>query len=421
MTRSAVFKICEEFAFVVFCAATIFMLLFSVTAVHKWNSPWNQLSILIACLLPFVLTVTLKAPEWFKAKKLPRDIFIVSIIIILGSLNAVFSDDWQASIKGMGLFIISGVSVFVAARYLINSRLREKIILWLYLSCLIYFGYKGISHFSRGGYIWWFAGAVQQTAGSLIILLSAGPLILISYAKNWWQKSFLIICLLSSISILLINGKKGPLLALAIMLFFVGFFLIKKNFWKYFIVTLLFLGGIIYQIKDNIPEEIKVNFFGTYSIPIRMEYYPLALHVIAKEPIFGKGLYAPLTKYLSDYSGKFYGQSEIISLMPRDVFIDDVERNTSTFANMILCLFAEMGSLLALIYIGFVGHIISVLLQYIKEKPEARLHAIMLLTPLVGFLVHSMTFDSLKYPDLNWIFHSLLGMTASFNMLHDEV
>ena len=34
----------------------------------------------------------------------------------------------------------------------------------------------------------------------------------------------------------------------------------------------------------------------------------------------------------------------------------------------------------------------------------------LLLIVLLGFLAHSMTFDSLKYPHLNWVFHSFLGL-----------
>ena len=32
---------------------------------------------------------------------------------------------------------------------------------------------------------------------------------------------------------------------------------------------------------------------------------------------------------------------------------------------------------------------------------------------LIGFAVHSMAYDNLRYPHLNWIFHSLLGLVAN--------
>ena len=40
------------------------------------------------------------------------------------------------------------------------------------------------------------------------------------------------------------------------------------------------------------------------------------------------------------------------------------------------------------------------------------MHASLLLIVVAGFIVHSMTFDSLKYPHLNWLFHSFLGLMA---------
>ncbi|MCK4817157.1 hypothetical protein KA005_15410, partial [bacterium] len=77
-----------------------------------------------------------------------------------------------------------------------------------------------------------------------------------------------------------------------------------------------------------------------------------------------------------------------------------------------------MGGLFSITYIALIVYILRNVFCNIKENPEKRLQAAMLLIPLTGFLIHSMTFDSLLFPHLNWIFHSYLGLMANFDKMN---
>jgi hypothetical protein len=48
--------------------------------------------------------------------------------------------------------------------------------------------------------------------------------------------------------------------------------------------------------------------------------------------------------------------------------------------------------------------------QAIRKTPHRRCDVGFIMAALIGFFVHSMTYDSLRFPNLNWIFHSILGM-----------
>lgn len=415
-----VWKSWESFAFFLFSLSTIFMVLFSVPAVQKWPVPWNQLSILIACTIPLLLVLIQKIPEWIKNREIPIEIVLIGIILVLGISSAAFSEDRWGTMKGMGLFFLSGIMVFLTTYHLLNSKLKQTIFLWVFFGCYVVFCSYGFYHFFSGGKIWLFTDVLQQ-AGSIIILLLAGPLILIARTKGRLGYSIFAICLLIGGILIFLIGRKGPLLSLVVMIMFFG--LLHKKFWIYCLVFLLMLG-LVFQFKDKIPSLYKVHFSRPNSVFIRLENYSLAYHVFKKKPLFGKGLYTPLLPYLSDYKGVYYNEN--LKLNPKTTkgisyksFYNDV-RDNKTFANIILCLFVEMGSIFAITYIGLVSYILIKFLRYIRDKPELRLHAILLLTPLVGFFVHSMTFDSLKYPDLNWMFHSLLGLMANFDKFHSK-
>ena len=155
------------------------------------------------------------------------------------------------------------------------------------------------------------------------------------------------------------------------------------------------------------PRKLTRSLIGSKrSILFRMENYAFAGHIFLKKPFFGIGLHAPISEYLKDYQqtitkDKRYQSKHI--------------KPNQTLENMILCGFVEMGGIFSITYIALIINLLRNMFRSIREKPEKRLHAVLLLTPLFGFFIHSMTFDSLIYPHLNWLFHSLLGIIANFS------
>ena len=49
----------DHLAFILFALSGFFMIFFSVTAVQDWPYPWNRWPIIITCLAPLALALTL--------------------------------------------------------------------------------------------------------------------------------------------------------------------------------------------------------------------------------------------------------------------------------------------------------------------------------------------------------------------------
>ena len=82
------------------------------------------------------------------------------------------------------------------------------------------------------------------------------------------------------------------------------------------------------------------------------------------------------------------------------------------FDNMALCFLGETGGFFTMAYIGLGLYLILNILIFRKHHSENHVKTLLIIAVLAGFIAHSLTFDSLKNPHLNWIFHSLLALFA---------
>lgn len=405
----------DRLAFIIYSLSTVFMIFFSVVAVKKWPSPWNQLSILIACLAPFLMVLLKNIPEWARSKNIPSDIKVIIILFALGAVNVFFSSDQLSSLKGMGLFLISGVVIFVTSSYLLNSKTRILIFSWLVSSCLFIIILHGLYAVSKNqwGYsleLWpdFLFSYNPLPAGSSLILLSAGPLVLFSKAKPWCKYFIFPLVFLSTLYMAYHLAGKGLFVSLFVMIVFSGY-IFAKRFWLFSLILVLILM-MGYQFKDSFPQYSNVyknKLVLKDSALIRLEYYFFAYHILKKEPLFGVGYHTPLETYLSDYEKKVIASA--IENRPFSYYV----KQLTTLDNMLLCLWVEGGSLFIAIYLFF---LYSLFRRFFLEKskaPEDFHFAMLLLVPLIGFMIHSMTYDSLKFPNLNWLFHSLLGLMVN--------
>ena len=80
---------------------------------------------------------------------------------------------------------------------------------------------------------------------------------------------------------------------------------------------------------------------------------------------------------------------------------------------MALFFLGQTGLLFTGAYACLIFYLTKILIKNSNENADIKLQGMLLLTVLVGFTVHSMTYDSLRYPHLNWLFHSLLGLIAN--------
>jgi hypothetical protein len=152
---------------------------------------------------------------------------------------------------------------------------------------------------------------------------------------------------------------------------------------------------------------LKEKLLKKETVLVRMEFYYIALDVLKEKPVFGLGFNPSLSRFIPvDYEPKIYPKDEAHSIffsMAQGIYV---------FDNMFLSLVCEMGGLFALTYIGFLVYVLKNVGLVRSENANVRAHTSLLLIVVAGFLLNSLTFDSLKYPHLNWIFHSLLGLMA---------
>jgi hypothetical protein len=378
------------------------MIFFSVSALQAWPYPWNKFSVLLACLTPFILVLVLKAPQWINSKEFKKGLLFVPIILILAMLNIAFSENRITTLKVMTLFIISGLGIFVVTSCLLTTKFRKTIFLWLCWACLLalciygtleYINKKAIHLLSYN----------PIPAGSLLILLFVGPFLLFPSSSRWLR--FLqLSSIVFSVAVIVMIGKRGPLLVLLVMAFLCGILLPGRKLWIISLIAVI-LVGTGYKMRNHLPRTLRKNVIVDKNISFRLENYGFAAHVFLKKPLFGIGLRPSMTEYLKDYRQKVTKNPEYSTFIQK----------RKTLENMILCGFVEMGGLFVISYIALIIYLLRNLFRSMTDKPEKRLQAVLFLIPLTGFLIHSMTFDSLMFPHLNWLLHSFLGLMANFS------
>ncbi|MZH03672.1 MAG: hypothetical protein F3745_09855, partial [Nitrospinae bacterium] len=299
----------NNFAIYTYFLSTLFIVFFSVHAVQKWPGLWAQGAISLACMVPSITVFFIVGPDLIRGNKWPVEIKFSLIIIVLGLLNICFSENQLASLKGMGLFLMSGILVFSTSFYLFNSKQTQKFFIYLCSFCFVVLLGFGAFEFAQqtnilGKRIILFSSN-PIPAGSLLILLSIGPLIMALRAEKRWQIIFWYSCVFLGVLLIISIAQRGPILALIVMAF-VGALIYRKGTWILIVVALA-LSGLGYQFRDKAPLFYKNQTIKLETVLVRMEFYYVALDVIREKPIFGLGFNSPLTRYIpSDYEPKIY-------------------------------------------------------------------------------------------------------------------
>ena len=86
-----------------------------------------------------------------------------------------------------------------------------------------------------------------------------------------------------------------------------------------------------------------------------------------------------------------------------------------TFDNMLLTAFVELGSLMTLLYLGLIMVIVIRYCRKLWSSPEPSLLGWYRVLVLFGFAIHSLSYDSLLFPSVNWLFHVQLGIMAGYH------
>ena len=243
----------------------------------------------------------------------------------------------------------------------------------------------------------------------IIVSVSIFGLLVFVFVKNYIKRKLefysWVISLFSGGILLILIGKKGPLVALLFMTIFLAVFFLKNVAKKVAIsiATFLSVGCLFFILKLNDLQKIMGEKDWVYSIYFRLENYFYGFHIYKKYPFIGTGFPSQIANYYQDYQQYF---SEKIQLKDYIHFIEQI----NSLENMLLTMFVEMGGLMSGTYIMLILFCCLRLIQSIRKTPYRICDLGFIMAGLIGFFVHSMTYDSLRFPNINWIFHSILGM-----------
>jgi len=403
----------EDKAFLVFCISTAFISLVSIHMINVFPVLGKRSIILIACCMPWALVFFNTFRVWFRDRALRNVTTIIAILVMLGFINMVFSENRPASITGISLFFMSGIMIFAASLFLLNTRLKQNLFLWLCSAILFMLCILGIGEFIRfalsgktDGYPIFLVFDNALPAGSMLVMLSIGPLILLKRVKEPAIKNLLSASLGLAVGVVFLIGERGPILSIVVMGLTFGLF--HRQFLRLFI-GVVFIGLLVFSFKDNLPlfHQGKLKYFG--SIVYRLESFPLSLRVFQDKPIFGIGYNGPLMKHVSrDYVPIFMrrdiGSNAYVS--PYQVF----SSSKGVLDNIFLTFWVEMGTIFSLLYFGSISFLLAWAFCVGKGRQEVWGEMVPVFCVLAGVFVNAITFDILKYPSHNWVFHSILGI-----------
>jgi hypothetical protein len=334
-------------------------------------------------------------------------LFIVSIII-LGLVNVLLSDSPSNSLSPMRTLLLTGIFALWTSMFLLTDQRRRKgfdcfcagALAVIILGEMIVYGVWG----NYGPGVFQVLTLHLIPFGTLIILLSTGPVRLIR-SENSTAKLLGWLLILLGGSLIFLLHKRGTWLALAAMLAVGMIYLVRRQ--RYLLISLLLVVGLI------LPLQAKSRFarldptIGHYiTILHRLELYNFALHVWKTHPIMGIGLRSfTHEQYLTDYQ-------------PLNPALHDFPRAVATiqtFDNMGLTALVELGSLMTLLYFGLV---IGIVVRYCRKlwlSPEPSTLGWYRVLVLLGWGIHSLSYDSLLFPSINWLFHVQLGIMAGYH------
>lgn len=398
----------DKWAFRTFCLSTFFVLFFSIEAVHNWPTFIKRFSVLLACILPVGMVILTRIPAWFKTRQIPEEIIWILLLLIFGLTSSLLSEDKWTALKSIILFMAAGPLIFVGTKYLFESIRNQEAFLWvnsLILLVLCFFGvYEHNYHQSDYGAVLLFSGN-PLPAGTVLILLSVSPMILLRRKDSPVLKFLLALGPALSMGLIILSAKKSHLLGLVTIFLCLTIF-INRGYIKFFLGFVL-LSGILLYFSGPTLTKYKALVDLNSSVLVRAENYFFALHVLKKNPVWGVGFKSDLAQHLDDYDINF---SDKISKSQYLAFIE----SEKTFENIVLAFLVEWGCLFTFAYFGGLAYIVIACWRGI-QAPTKNIEGILIVSVMVGFVAISVTFDTLRAPNLNWIFHSLLGLLVNIS------
>jgi hypothetical protein len=335
------------------------------------------------------------------------EIILMVSIIILGVVNTSLHGSGLRSIDNMRTFLLTGIFALWASLFLINNPYRRQIFDWFCAGALgviilveMIF-YLTAEHHAPGVLQIFVLHPIPL--GTLLILLSSGPARLI-VSKNSTAKLLGCLLVLLGGSLIFLTHKRGTLLALAAMLAVCMLYLVRRR--KYLVISICLAIALILPLEAQRRfARLDPNISRHAAILHRLELYNFALHIWKTHPFMGIGLRSfTHAQYLSDY----HLHNPELHEFPQAV------ASLQTLDNMLLTALVEFGTVMTLVYFGLLMVILAKYGRRLRSRPESSPLDWYRVLVLLGFAIHSLTYDSLLFPPINWLFHVQVGILAGY-------
>jgi len=245
-----------------------------------------------------------------------------------------------------------------------------------------------------------FLGLHHHALAGTLVLLSAGP-IRMAGQTGGLRKAIAWTLLMAGATVCFLAGSRFVVLLpfVLIPIYTVFRSMPRRVVAIALCVSLAVAGSFFAVFPKKIPKA--VNYESTFY---RIEAFPATWEILKEHSFLGIGIRTPRVAYLQNYKPQS-------GLVGRPRFLAVVDRNV-TWDNQYLSLLCGVGVPLTLLYLWLAGRLVRTYLRraWSKEVDHATERALTfaLLASILHFAVH----DGLFYPQINWLFHLLLGVGA---------
>lgn len=382
------------------------ILLWSPNVLGEYSGHWAKIIIYI---FPWLMLCLAYSQQIFTNREHRLEIILIISIIILGIVNVSLSDSVSKSIAAMRNFLLTGVFALWVSMFLLTGQHRRVVFDWFCCGVLaIIVPTEIIVWLVRGTYgtrVFQIFTGHPIPLGTLIILLSTGPIRLLASHNPRFKLAGGFLVLTSAILIFLTH-KRGTWIALAAMLAVGMIYLARRH--KYLAISMVLVMALIVPLQaKRLIDRLNPNIPHDVSILDRLELYNFALHIWKIHPIMGTGLRAfSQDRYLHDYQV----HNKELQNFPQAV------TTVHTYDNMLLTGFVGLGTVMTLLYFGLIVFIAGRYGRRLWSGPQSSNLGWYRLLVLLGFAIHSLSYDSLLVPPVNWVFHVQLGLMAGYQV-----
>jgi O-antigen ligase len=394
----------KNLSFGAYCISTLFIFIFSIEAINDWPPLAKRFSILFASFLPSGMIILRHLPNWLDSKVLPIEIRWILLILLFGLLSSIFSQNQWATLKSAILFISSGPLIFISTKLLLRKEIDREIFLMIASLILLLISSFGLYEYIFSEDILLFSNN-SLPASALLLLLSAPPIILLNRKNRSPLKYFYGLSLAFSVGLMILLAKKSLILSIV----FISFYFISSKASNK--SRLLFLFLVVAGIAISFTPKNISNFNLDSSYSLRAESYFFGIQIFKENPLLGVGLKANFIPYLDGYD-------PVVTKKLSEGFFYNYFKVNQTFENIVLGFLIEFGGLFTVVYFG--GLLYFIFGNPSKNKSLRSQKEFLIITSVfIGFAAMSFTFETLRFPNLNWAFHSLLGLLANISTNQD--